>query len=152
MSETGPALLLAFDAADIGFVRFYNLASTAHRGHANDAHGLADTMRHEPRGFEGDTQGAGKLIARDALFARAEQIDRLQPNAHLYVAILEHGADFHGELLAALVALVGPIRVLLPSSWKAVPRRRNAGKPGHWPQPGFNPRVSGSLTLKDVCV
>src|SRR6266852_3067713 len=48
---------LAFNAADKGFVGFNDFAFAAHRGHTNNAHRLANTMRHEPSGFQGNAQG-----------------------------------------------------------------------------------------------
>src|SRR6187455_3377845 len=44
--------------ADESFIDFDDAASAAERDHAGGAHGLADTMRHEPSGLEGDAQGA----------------------------------------------------------------------------------------------
>jgi hypothetical protein len=39
---------LAFKTTDEGFVGLYNLALTAHWSHAKRAHGLAQSVRHEP--------------------------------------------------------------------------------------------------------
>lgn len=62
-------------------------------------------MRHKPSGLEGNAQGAGKLVAGNALLGRAKQVHRLQPQAHRDVAVLENSANFDGELFPALVAL-----------------------------------------------
>src|SRR5207244_3145488 len=69
-----------------GFVNLNGLASPAHGLHTDNLHGLADAMRHEPRGFEGDAQGAVKLVAADPLLGRTEQVDRLKPQPHGDVA------------------------------------------------------------------
>src|SRR5262249_29476366 len=50
-------------------------------------------------------EGSVKLVAADALFAGAKQVDRLQPDVQRDVAGLHDGADGHGERLAADVAL-----------------------------------------------
>jgi hypothetical protein len=72
------------------------------------AHGLADAVREEPCGLQGDAQGPVELVAAHALLGGAEQRDRLEPQPQRDVAALEHGADLHGEGLAARVAVVDP--------------------------------------------
>src|SRR5262245_39061191 len=73
---------LTFDAPDKSFVSFYNSASAAHRLETNNAHCLANAMRHEPCSLEGNTQGPGKLVAADAFLGRAQQKHGLQPYPH----------------------------------------------------------------------
>ena len=90
----------------VGLVGFHDAALAAHRREVAVAHRFADAVRHEPCGFQGHVQSAVKLVARNALLGRAEQVDRLQPDVQLDVAALEHGADLDGEGLAAGVALV----------------------------------------------
>ena len=62
----GRALYLAHE----GFVGLDYLAGPAHGVHTDNPHRLTDTVRHEPRGFEGDAQGPVKLVARNAFLAR----------------------------------------------------------------------------------
>src|SRR5205823_2448219 len=69
-------------------------------------HRLADAMRHKPCGLESDAESAMQLVRADALFARRDQEDSLEPKPHRNVRCLEDGSDLHGEGLAALVALV----------------------------------------------
>src|SRR6185312_11528814 len=80
---------------------------TADKTAASRAHGLTDAMGEKPRSLEGAAESAMQLVAADAFLAGRHQKDRLQPMAHGDVAGLENGPDFHGEGLAALVALVG---------------------------------------------
>jgi len=152
-SETAARRLLAafaVNGADESFVGFNDATIPSHRGHADDAHGFADAMRHEPRGFEGDAQGPGKLVAADALLAGAKQVHRLEPQVHRDVAILEHGPDLHGELLAALVALVeantGRLSGHLPDAVEAPAMGANRAV---GPYAGLNPGDSGGLVLED---
>src|SRR5438094_8665275 len=51
-------LRFALHLAVESLVNFDNLARAAHRLHANGAHGLADAVRHEPRGFEAHAKAA----------------------------------------------------------------------------------------------
>lgn len=150
VSPSGPALALAVDTADESFVGLDDLARTAHRSHTDNAHCFTDAVRHEPSGLESDAQSPRKLIARNALFARAEQIHRLEPQVHRDVAILEHRADLHGELFAALVALVeanaGRFTVHLADTLNATAMRANRAVR---PYAGLNPCDSGSLVLED---
>jgi hypothetical protein len=150
MSPTAAALFLAFDVANKGFVCFYGLANAAHRSHADNAHGFADAMRHEPRGFKSNTQHARKLIARNSFFGRAKQIHRLQPQMHGDVAVLENRSHLHSELLAALVALVeadaGRFAIHLADAIKPAAMRANRTVRPH---AGFNPCESDSLVLED---
>jgi hypothetical protein len=138
-----------FLTAGKGFVDLDNLASTAHRIDADDPHGLTDTVRHEPSGFQGDAQSPVKLIAADPLLAGAQQVHGLQPKAHRNVAVLEYGADLHGEGLAALVALVnayaGALALELANAVHAAAVRADRA---FRPYAGFNPSVSCVFVLE----
>ena len=57
MPLRGVFALAAFLMPDEGFVDFDDLAFAAQRAHPDDAHRLADTVRHEPSGLEGHAQG-----------------------------------------------------------------------------------------------
>jgi hypothetical protein len=46
-----------------------------------------------------------KLVRANAFFAGGHKVHRLQPKAQLNMARFENGSDFHGERLAAVVAL-----------------------------------------------
>jgi hypothetical protein len=89
-----------------------------------------------------------KLVAADALFAGAKQVHRLQPQVHRDVAVLENGSDLHGELLAALVALVkanaGRLTGHLANAVKAA---AVGAYRALRPYAGFNPSDSGGLVL-----
>ena len=150
MSPTTAAFLLAFNATDEGFVRLDNFARAAHRGYADNAHGFADAMRHEPCGLEGDAQGAGSWLLEMPFLPGAKQIHRLQPQVHRDVTILEHGPDFHGELFAALVALVeadtGRFTLHLADAIKPAAMRANRAVR---PYASFNPSESDGLVLED---
>lgn len=93
-------------------------------------HRFADTVRHKPRSFQSDAQYAVKLIAGNALLAASDQIHRLQPDTHRNLAVLEDGANLHGERLAALVALpqasVGSLALQLTYALHPVPIMTNA--------------------------
>ena len=78
----------------VGFIGFDDFAGTAH-----GLNGLADAMRHKPRGFRGDAQSARELVARNALFGLAKQVHRLKPQIHRDVAILENSPNLHGDCL-----------------------------------------------------
>jgi hypothetical protein len=94
-------------AADIGFVRLNELTfATKASRQLTFAHRFADTMAHEPCGFQCDAKGPVKLIAADTLFRRAQQEHRLKPDMQLDVAGLEDGPHLNGEGLAAGIALV----------------------------------------------
>src|SRR5579863_9689983 len=92
---------LALLAANESFVRFDSLAFAAHRREAAVAHRLANAMAHEPGGFQGDAEGAVKLVSADPFLRRTNQMDCLKPKAKWNVARLENGSDFDGERLPA---------------------------------------------------
>lgn len=110
---------LAFLATDESLIDFNHATIGAERRQVAIGHGLADTMPHEPSGFEGDAQGAVQLVRADTLLARHNQEDRLQPDVHLDVARLEDGSNFDGERLAARIALVGAYTGALALQWAA---------------------------------
>lgn len=150
VSPSGSALGLPFKAADEGLIHFYDFASAAHWSHTDNTHGLTDAVSHEPCGLEGHAQGAGKLVAADALFAGAEQVHRLKPQVHRNVAVLENGTHFDRELLPALVALVeaDPSRLTghLADAFDTPAMRTNRA---FRPYAGFNPSDSGGFVLED---
>jgi hypothetical protein len=140
---------LALDLAEEGFIGLDDRASAAHGLDADDSHGFPYSVRHEPRGLEGHAQGSTKLIRTDALLAGAQKEHRLEPQAHRDVAILEDGADLHGELLSALVALVNAVAGALAA------HLRNAIEPAAVradrtvrPHPSLYPGVARSLGLQ----
>jgi hypothetical protein len=92
--------------ADEGFIDLDHAAVRTERGKVARPHGLADAVRHEPRGFQGNAKGPVELVAADALLAGAKQNHRLKPNVHRDVAGLEDGPDLYGEGLTAVVALI----------------------------------------------
>src|SRR5215470_2556746 len=59
--------IVAVNAAKVSLIRFNDHASATHRLDPSHAHGLADTMRHEPSGFQGDAQCPVKLVTRNTL-------------------------------------------------------------------------------------
>lgn len=137
--------------ADVGLIDLDLNASAAHGLKMAAPHGLTDAMREEPSRLDGDAQHTGKLMAADALLARAEKLDRLQPQMQLKVGGLENGADAHGEGLAARIALVeagagGLTRELAdPLSPFAV----RADRPAR-PQMRFDKRESGVLIMEMI--
>src|SRR5215218_3302993 len=99
-------MLVAFLAADIGFVNFYDLVrATEAAGHLAFIHGFTDAMHHEPSGFVAAAYHAMHLQCTHSLLAGIEQVDREAPFAERYLATLAYGIDRDGELLAAGIAL-----------------------------------------------
>src|SRR5262249_41095912 len=92
-------------AANEGFIDFDDTAARAKRRESAFLHRLADTVRHEPCALEGNAQGAVQLIGADALLARRDQEDCLQPQAQRDMAGLEDGPNLHSKRLATVVAL-----------------------------------------------
>jgi len=88
-------------AANIGFVGFDRFACAADGREGTGAHGFADAVGHEPRGFVGNLKGTVKLMRRHALLGRAKQISSQEPFMQRDFAILEHGANLYREVLAA---------------------------------------------------
>ncbi len=149
-----PALLLAIRLdgtvmADEGFIDLNSTTIATKRGQIVGTHRLADTVAHEPCGFQGDAQGTVKLVRADALLAGRDQIDRLHPDMHLHVATFKDGADLHGEGLAAGVALVHPnagalaVQLAGALGFPAVRARAALG-----PNAGLNKLVSGFFVVE----
>ena len=57
----------------VSFVGFDRLAFAANGAQRTILHGLADAMRHEPRGLVGHAQRAMDLVRADAFLGRAQQ-------------------------------------------------------------------------------
>jgi hypothetical protein len=99
-------------ATDEGFIRFNEFAFAAERAaivtNTDIGHGLADTVRQEPRGLQTDAENAVQLVGAHAFLAGTHQMHCLQPDMQLDVAGLEDGPDLDGERLAASVALIDP--------------------------------------------
>jgi hypothetical protein len=95
----------AFLAADEGFVDFDNPAFSAKRRHDAAFHRFTDAVREEPSGLQCASEHPIKLVAGNALFAGAKQVNGLQPKVQFKVAILENGAVTNREILPAGVAL-----------------------------------------------
>jgi hypothetical protein len=100
------------------------------------------------------------LVARNTLLAGTQEIHRLKPQVHRDVAVLENSPDFHGELFAALVALVeantGRLTMDLADAVKPAAMRANRPIRTPWspcchPQsaPRFNFRSSRSRSRAD---
>lgn len=102
------ALAKSLVLAEIGFIGFDNAASAfaAEFLALIFSHGKANAMAHKPCSFESDAKNPVELVRADAFLARGNQVDRLQPQVKLNLAVLEDGPDSHGERLAALVALI----------------------------------------------
>jgi hypothetical protein len=149
MAPASLGFWLAFKAADESFVSLNGFASAAQWLHADNAHRLANTMRHEPSGLQGNAQGPVKLVAADTLFAGAKKVHGLQPKPHRDVTILEYGSDLHGEGLAALIALVdaytGALALQLADAIGAAAVWANRAVRPH---AGFNPSVSCGFVLE----
>lgn len=105
VAATGGLGLFVLDA-DKGLIHFHNAAIRTEIGGAIGTHRFADTVRHEPSGFQGNAKGPVQLVAAKTLLAGTHQVDCLQPDVHGDVAAFKDGAHLHSEGLAALVALV----------------------------------------------
>jgi hypothetical protein len=100
----GPVLRLA---ANISFIGLNELAfATQAVRQLTFPHCLANSMGHEPCGFQGDAKGPVKLVSAHPLLGRAQQKHRLQPDMQFDVAGLEDGSDLHGERFTAGIALI----------------------------------------------
>ena len=91
-------------AANKSFIRFNGAANPAHRCKASRAHRFAKTMAHEPSGLKAHAKRPMKLIARNALLARAHEKGGLKPDMQLDWAILEKRSLPDGKLLPAIIA------------------------------------------------
>jgi hypothetical protein len=149
MAPPGAALGLAFLSTDKGFVGLHNFASAAHGLDADNPHSFTQAVRHEPSSFQGDAQSPVKLIAADAFLAGAQQVYGLDPKPHRDVAGFENGPDLHGELFAALIALVkadaGRIASHLSNALSAATMGADRAIRPHM---RFNPSVSGDFVVK----
>src|SRR5580658_7400209 len=70
----------AIFAADESFVNLNDFAFAAHRSQAASAHGLADTMPHEPRGTIGNAKRAMQLMSAEAFLAARHEVKALKPH------------------------------------------------------------------------
>jgi hypothetical protein len=66
--------------ANESLVDFDDCSESAHRCKASRAHRFAKAMAHEPCGLKGHAKCPVKLIARNALLARAHEIGGLKPD------------------------------------------------------------------------
>jgi hypothetical protein len=62
-------------------------------------------MKHEPRGFLGDAEGAMHLVRANAVLAVGEHPEAWQPLPETDRRILEHGPDLYRKLLPTRPAL-----------------------------------------------
>ncbi len=62
-------------------------------------------MAHEPSRLEWHAENTVELMAADAFLRRSEEMQRLEPLGHRYVAVLKDRPDLDRELLAAGSAL-----------------------------------------------
>jgi hypothetical protein len=69
-------------------------------------HCFADAVHQEPSRFEADPEHPMQLMRAHPLFRGGKQVHRLEPDMQPDLAALHDGADRHGELLPARVALV----------------------------------------------
>src|SRR4051794_18466926 len=102
MRVSALALRLAFKAADERFVNFHKFARAAHWIKRARAHGLAQTVRDEPRRLVGHLERAVQLVRADTLLAGRKQVRGLKPLVDRNVAALKNRAYLAGELLLAV--------------------------------------------------
>lgn len=81
-----------------------SLPAAAELARRRALHAVAKTVRHEPRGLVGHAKHALKLLGRNALLGRADQVIRIDPLVQRNLGVLKHGADSHGVLLGAVSA------------------------------------------------
>jgi len=137
--------------AHFHIVDFDGFAFATHRAKvAARRHRKPNTVAKMPSGFHAAAQGPLKLAGGMAFLARAKQVDRLKPEPQAKVAILENGADPHGELLAAGVALAeartGRLTSQAPDFLASGLAMRADGAVR--PKPGFDVLESGLLAMK----
>jgi hypothetical protein len=92
-------------ATDEGFVSF-DLAAGASQDPAGGVHSFADAVGHEPGSLVLHPERALQLVATASLLAGTDQVNRLHPLVQGHLAALEHCANRHRELVAAILALV----------------------------------------------
>jgi hypothetical protein len=68
-------------------------------------HGEADAVEHEPGRLLSDAESASEFVRRDAVLRVGDEPNRREPLVETEGRILEDGADLHGELLFARLAL-----------------------------------------------
>lgn len=133
----------------VRFVGFHDLTVAAKRAKVAFTHRFANAVRDKPCGFQGHAKGAVKLVARDAFLGRRHKKDRLQPMVQLHMAGFKDGADFDGEGLAALVALVsanaGALALHLGNALDTAAMRANRTVR---PNPGFHKPIGGGFIVK----
>ena len=88
----------------LSLVNLNDLVGAAHGGRRENAHRLAETVRHEPRALVGDLQGAMQLMRAHALLGGRHQVGRLEPLVQRDMTGLENRADFDREVSLALTA------------------------------------------------
>src|SRR5262249_31185371 len=88
--------------ADNSFVDLDHLAAVAHRPEAPSAHGLADTVGHEPSGLIAHAKRPMQLVGAYALLAGAHEVEGLEPFMEGDLAALHDRPHGHGEILATL--------------------------------------------------
>jgi hypothetical protein len=135
-------------ATDEGLVGLDGNPAAAQRGEAAVAHGLTQTVRHEPRRLERYAEDAMKLVTADALFGRAEKVDSLQPLVHGHMAVLKDRPDLDRERLTAGCALAEAQASAL--SFEGVGAPYHAAARAHGavrPELGFHELVRGFLAL-----
>jgi len=84
---------------------YFDRANIAELRSSLIGHGLADSMKQEPSRFLRDIQSAGDLTRTDSIPAITEHPKRTHPFVESQRAILEHCADFEGELLFTALAV-----------------------------------------------
>jgi PAS domain-containing protein len=102
-----PRVFVGFLAADIRFVRLYNLVSAAQwAGFVGIVRRLAQAMEHEPRRFVAGIENAVQFVRRKAFLARGHQVSGEHPFRQRDMRPLHDGADRYAKRLAAILALV----------------------------------------------
>lgn len=108
------SVLVAFRfGSEKGFVGFNSSTSAAHRRKAANLHGLADTVRHEPRGFVSHSEGAVQLVAAHPFLRRAKEMHGLKPDVEGDLGAFKDSADRNSKLLAAVFAFPKALAVRL---------------------------------------
>ncbi len=141
-------------AADESFVRLNKFALAAERpGVVNMEvhHRLAEAMRQEPCGLQGDAEHAAELVGAHTLLAGAKQVHCLQPDMQFNMAGLEDGADLDSKGLAAGVAFVHPDAGALAPQWPAlVDNAAVRTWPAIGPQPRLDEPIGGFFAMEMI--
>lgn len=150
--QSGNALVLnlnAFLRSRESLVNLNNFAFAAERVGCADRQRFADTVAHEPSAFQRNAQRPRKLVRTDALLAAANHMDRIEPIAHLDMAVFEDGPDFHGELLAAGIALIEADPVGLARQRARLPDDATMGAVAPVsPKPRLDIGISGGFVIE----